>query len=81
MATNRRRRSGGADDIAEAIHQMVDAMQPPVVVQPRTAIAPIRVPTVEDFLCHKPTEFTGKASPNETDVWLGEDLQSDELRR
>ncbi|XP_027932703.1 uncharacterized protein LOC114188303 [Vigna unguiculata] len=30
MVANRRRRSGGADDIAEAIHRMVDAMQPPV---------------------------------------------------
>jgi len=26
MAANRRRRSSGADDIAEAIHRMVDAM-------------------------------------------------------
>ncbi|XP_027905905.1 uncharacterized protein LOC114165494 [Vigna unguiculata] len=49
---------------------MVDAMQPPVAAQPRTVIAPIRVPTVEDFLCHKPAEFTGKASPDEADAWL-----------
>ena len=49
---------------------MVDAMQPPVAVQPRTTIAPIRVPTVEDFLRHKPAEFTGKASPDEVDAWL-----------
>jgi len=26
MAANRRRRSSGADDIAKAIHRMVDAM-------------------------------------------------------
>ena len=64
MAANRRRRSDGADDIAEAIHQMVDAMQSPVAAQPRTAIAPVRVPTVEDFLRHKPAEFIGKASPD-----------------
>ena len=70
MAANRRRRSGGADDIAEAIHRMVDAMQPPVATQPRTAIVPVRVPTVKDFLWHKPTEFTGKASPDEADAWL-----------
>ncbi|XP_027905594.1 uncharacterized protein LOC114165125 [Vigna unguiculata] len=70
MAANKRRRSSGADDIAEAIHRMVDAMQPLVVAQPRTVIAPIRVPTVEDFLRHKPTEFTGKASPDEAEAWL-----------
>jgi len=62
--------SSGADDIAGAIHRIVDAMQPPVAAQPRTTIAPIRVPTVEDFLRHKPAEFTGKASPNEADAWL-----------
>jgi len=70
MAANRRRRSSGADDIAEAIHRMVDAMQPPVAVQPRMAITPIRVPTVEDFLCHKPVEFTRKASSDEADACL-----------
>jgi len=45
-------------------------MQPPVAAHLRTAIAPVRVPTVEDFLCHKPTEFIGKASPDEVDAWL-----------
>ena len=70
MAANRRRRSSGVDDIAEAIHRMVDAVLPPVAMQPRLAIAPIRVPTVEDFLCHKPAEFTSKASPDEADAWL-----------
>jgi len=30
MAANRKRMSSGADDIAEAIHQMMDAMQTPV---------------------------------------------------
>jgi len=71
VVANRRRRSGnGADDIAEAIHWMVDAMQPLVAAQPRTAIAPVRVPTMEDFLCHKLAEFTSKASPDEADAWL-----------
>jgi len=28
---------------------MVDAMQPPIAVQPRVRIAPTRVPIVEDF--------------------------------
>jgi len=70
MTANRRRRSGGVDDIAEAIHWMVDAMQPPVAAQPRTVVAPVRVPTVEDFLRHQPAEFIGKASPDEADAWL-----------
>ena len=25
---------------------------------------------MEDFLRHKPAEFTGKASPDEADAWL-----------
>jgi len=70
MAANRRRMSNGADDIAEAIHCMVDAMQVPVAAQPRTTIAPVRVPTMEDFLRHKPAKFTGKVSPDEADAWL-----------
>jgi len=45
-------------------------MQTPVATQPRAAIAPVRVPTVEDFLRHKPAEFTGKASPDEAEAWL-----------
>ena len=71
MSANRRRRNkNGVDDIAEAILRMVDAMQPPVAALPRMAIAPVRVPTVENFLHHKPTEFTGKASPDEADEWF-----------
>jgi len=70
MAANRRRRSSGTDDIAEAIHWMVDAMQTPVVAQLRTTSAPVRVPTVEDFLRHKPAEFNSKVSPDEADAWL-----------
>ena len=64
------RRNSGADDIAEAIHRMVDAMQTSVAAQPRAAIAPFRVPTMEDFLRHKPAEFNGKVSPDEADAWL-----------
>ena len=71
MVTNIRRRNGnGVDDIAEAIHRMVDAMQPLVAAQPRVVIVPIRLPIVEDFLRHKPVEFIGKASPDEADAWL-----------
>jgi len=50
----RRRNANGADEIADAIHQMVDAMQNPIPAQPRAAIALVRVATVEDFLRHKP---------------------------
>jgi len=61
MAANSRRRNGNdSDDIAKAIHKMV----------PRVVIVPIRAPIVEEFLRHKPTKFTGKASPNEVDAWL-----------
>ena len=49
---------------------MVDAMQTSVAAQPRAAIAPFRVPTMEDFLRHKPAEFNGKVSPDEADAWL-----------
>ena len=56
MAANRSRTNrNGADDIAKAIRRMVDAMQPLVAAQPRAVIAPVRVPTVKDFLRHKPT--------------------------
>jgi len=65
-----RRRSSGADDIAEAIHRMVDAMQTLVAAQPRTTIAPVRMPIMEDFLRHKPVEFTSKASLDEAEAWL-----------
>ncbi|XP_027927744.1 uncharacterized protein LOC114184626 [Vigna unguiculata] len=73
MASQRRRRNAnGADEIAEAIHRMVDAMQNPIPAQLRVAIAPVRVLTVEDFLRHKPVEFTGGATPDEADAWLRE---------
>ena len=71
MTANRRRRNANdTDDIAEAIHGMVDAMQHPIPAQPRVAIAPARVPTVEDFLRHKPAKFTGGVIPDEADAWL-----------
>ena len=66
----RRRNANGADEIVEAIHRMVDAMQNPIPAQPRVAIAPLRVPIVEDFLRHKPAKFIGGATPDEADVWL-----------
>jgi len=71
MASHRRRRNAnGADEIAEAIHRMVDAIQNPIPAQSRVAIALVRVLTVEDFMRHKPAEFTGGATPDEVDAWL-----------
>jgi len=45
-------------------------VQNPIPAQPRATIAPARVVTVEDFLRHKPVEFTGGATLNEADAWL-----------
>jgi len=63
MANWRRRNTVGADEIANAIHRMVDAMQH-VATQPRAMIPPIRLVTMEDFMRHKPAKFTGKATPD-----------------
>jgi len=71
MANRRHRNTAGADEIANAIHRMVDAMQP--VAAPRRAmIPPVRPVTMEDFMRHKPAKFTGKATPDEADAWLRE---------
>jgi len=69
-AHRRRRNTNGADEIAEAIHRMVDAMQNPIPALPRVTIALVRVATVEDFVRHKPAEFTGGATPDKADAWL-----------
>jgi len=69
MANRRRRNNTGADEIANAIHRMVDAMHP-VAAQPRAMIPPVRPVTMEDFMRHKPVKFTSKATPDEADVWL-----------
>jgi len=71
MANRRRRNTAGADEIANAIHRMVDAMQP-VAAPPRAMIPPVRPVTMEDFMRHKPAKFTGKATPDEADSWLHE---------
>jgi len=49
MANRRRKNNVGADEIANAIHRMVDAMQP-VVAQPRAMIPLVRPVTMEDFM-------------------------------
>jgi len=71
MANRRRRSDAGADEIAQAIHRMVDAMQP-VAAQPRAIVPPIRAVTMEDVLKHKPSKFNGKATLDEADAWLKE---------
>jgi len=48
MANRWRRNNVGVDDIAQAIHRMVDAMQP-IAAQPRVVVAPTRPMTMEDF--------------------------------
>jgi len=71
MANRRRRNNAGADEIANAILRMVDAMQL-VTAQPRAMIPPVRPVTMEDFMRHKPVKFTSKATPDEADAWLRE---------
>jgi len=71
MANRRRRNTADTDEIANAIHRMVDAMQ--LVAAPQRAmIPPARPVTMEDFMRHKPAKFTGKATPDEADAWLRE---------
>ena len=71
LAIRRRRDNTGADEIAHAIHRMVNAMQPNAA-QSRTRVVPTRVVTMEDFMRHMPSNFTGKATPDEADAWLKE---------
>jgi len=68
MANRRRRNNVGTDAIAQAIHQMVDAMQP-IVGQPRAVVAPTCPVSMEDFMRHKPSKFMGKSTPDEADAW------------
>jgi len=55
MANRRRRNTVGADNIAQAIHHMVDAMQP-IAAQPKAVVTPVRPVMMEDFMRHKPTK-------------------------
>ena len=64
LANKRRWDNTGADEIAHAIHRMVDAMQPNAV-QSSARVAPTRVVTIEDFIRHRPSKFTGKATPRD----------------
>jgi len=71
MANRRHQNNAGADEIANAIHRMMDVMQP-VAAQLRVMIPPVKPVTMEDFMCHKPAKFIGKATPDEADAWLQE---------
>ena len=42
----------------------------PIVAQPRAVVAPVRPVTMEDFMRHKPSTFSGKSTPDEADAWL-----------
>ena len=66
-----RRNTTRANDKAQAIHRMVDAMQP-IVAPPRAIVAPTRPVSMEDFMKHRPTKFSGKATPDEANAWLRE---------
>ncbi|XP_027915854.1 uncharacterized protein LOC114175271 [Vigna unguiculata] len=71
MANRRRRNNAGVNEIAQAIHRMVDVMQP-IAMQPRAVVAPTRPVSMEDFMRHKPSKFAGKSSLDEVDAWLKE---------
>jgi len=71
MANRRRRNTAGADDIAQAIHRMVDTMQP-IAALPKAVVAPTRPVSMEDFMKHRPTKFSGKATLDEADAWMWE---------
>jgi len=71
MANRRRRNNVGVDEIVQAIHRMVDVMQP-IATQPRAVVAPTRTVSMEDFMRHKPSKFAVKSSPDEADAWLKE---------
>jgi len=71
MANRRRRNAAGADDIAQAIHRMVNAMQP-IAAPPRAIVAPARLVSMEDFMKHRSAKFSGKATLDEEDAWMQE---------
>ncbi|XP_027912172.1 uncharacterized protein LOC114171164 [Vigna unguiculata] len=71
MANRGRRNTVGADDIAQAIHRMVDAMQP-IAAPPRAVVAPTRPVSMENFMKHRPTKFSSKVTPDEVDAWMRE---------
>jgi len=71
LANRKRRDNTRSEEIAHAIHRMVDAMQPNAA-QSRARVAPTRAVTIEEFMRHMPTKFTDKVTPDEADAWLRE---------
>ena len=72
MAGGRGRRIGAnnsADEIAHAIHRLVDAMQPQQVVLPQPTPRPV---SMDDFMRHKLAKFNGNATPDDADAWIRE---------
>jgi len=67
LANKRRRDNTRADEIAHAIHRMVDVVQPNEA-QSRARVTPTRAVTMEDFMRHMPAKFTGKATLDEADA-------------
>jgi len=54
VTIKRRRNNARADEIAHAIHWMVDVMQP-IATPPKAMVAPTRPVTMEDFMRPKPS--------------------------
>jgi len=71
MANRWRRNNVGIDEIAYAIHRMVDAIQP-IATQLRAVVATIGPVTMDDFMRHKPSKLTAKSTPDEAHAWLRE---------
>jgi len=71
MARRRIRNNNSADEIAQAIHRLVDVMQP-IQAQPLTVMPPPPVVTMEDFMRHKLTKLKVKAILDDVDAWLRE---------
>jgi len=44
----------------------------PIAVRPKAVVAPTRLVTMEDFMKHRPTKFSSKATLDEADAWMRE---------
>jgi len=61
--------TNSVDEMAQAIQQLVNAMQHQ---QPQVVDAPVQHNDMNEFMCHKPPKFNSKATPNEADAWIQE---------
>ncbi|BAT95506.1 hypothetical protein VIGAN_08225000, partial [Vigna angularis var. angularis] len=65
MSRNQRTPANAAEDIAQALEQMVQVLQRQQANQaPRNHVG------MNDFLRHNPTKFNGNASPDAADDWI-----------